>query len=81
MIKPLLRVFRKTADGEDRPLDLLAIKAGDTFRMEPALECPEDKFCPNGWMIAKTDGYLQDGVQGIVIERMIEIESNSKEPT
>ena len=67
MIGPLRKVFRKTADGEEGPLDLLAIKAGDTFRMEPA--CKEDNaFCPQGWMIAKSDGYLIDGVQGIVIE-------------
>jgi len=65
---PFRQVFRKTADGEEGPLDFLAIKAGDTFRMEPPVECPEDRLCPKGWMIAKSDGYLTDGIQGIVIE-------------
>lgn len=67
MTSQLRKVFRKTVDGEEGPIDLLAIKAGDTFRMEPA--CEEDNaFCPKGWMVAKSDGYLIDGIQGITIK-------------
>jgi hypothetical protein len=81
MIGPLRKVFRKTAEGEEGPFDLLAIKAGDTFRMEPPDNC-FDPGCPSQWMEAKSDGYLQeDGVQGIVIGRLIEVEATTKEPT
>ncbi len=66
MIGPLRKVFRKTADGEEGPLDFLALKAGDTFRMEPPDNC-FDPECPEGWMKAKTDGFIQDGIQTITI--------------
>lgn len=76
MIGPLRKVFRKTADGEERVSGLIDIKAGDTFRMESPDNC-FDPNCPTQWMEAKTAGYIQDGVQGIVIGRLIEVEGDA----
>lgn len=78
MIGPLRKVFRKTAEGEERVSGLIDIKAGDIFRMEPPDECPDDPWCPSGWMKAGSDGYETEGTQGIVIGRMIEVEGTCK---
>jgi len=79
MIGPLRKVFRKTADGEERVQGLIDIKAGEVFRMEPADECPEDHFCPTQWIEAASDGYeTEEKVQGIVVGRLIEVEGTCK---
>lgn len=78
MIGPLRKVFRKTADGEERVSGLIDIKAGETFRMEPPDECPDDKFCPTQWMEAGSNGYETEDTQGIIIKRLIEVEGTCK---
>jgi len=59
MTEPMRKVYRKTADGEEGPLEsgLLGVKAGETIRLEPIDE-DDAKHCPTDWFVATSDGYL-----------------------
>lgn len=66
---PMRRVFRRTSNGEEGPLSLLRIKAGEVFRMEPPIEDPDDFSCPTGWLIAKSNGFIAEyGIPGIMFD-------------
>lgn len=56
--EPIRQVHRLLTDREEGPLEqgLLDLKAGDTFRLEPADR--NDTCCPTYWMKAMGDGYM-----------------------
>jgi hypothetical protein len=65
MTDQLRRIYLMRSGVECGPTDMLAIRSGEVFRMEPPLGVTDDVGCPTGWLRALDGGYTRDGVQRV----------------
>ena len=67
----LRRLFVRDTDTYERQVpDLMVLKVGDVFRLEPPIGMTraDDPHCPSGWWIVTGEPRSYDGNQGVQCE-------------